>query len=431
MRLHVWALPLAVAAIAFLGTHSHYTPAAAIGYADSHWQWALANGCPGPVLNAGQQLVRRRAPGSGWFQPGFECAEFVGRALRAGGVPLPVVPQSNPAWPNLVNVDRLAYWLLTRGWAVPTIPTRLRPGDVVLFRYARPGQSASPNVWQHMALVVARSPLLLDAHNKSRYHVPLSSLAATAYQVQALHILPRRLARPMSLGAPLPSGSQVQVAWRDLWTTARVHLYWGQSYRVHWATRWSAALKGVPGSVPPAAVVEVPATPAVHLRGQTWVVLGVAPSGSAWFSTPQSPIPGWTGRGHLSRTVSSPPGWAVVKPQAVQIVRALPIEPLPERAPLPAAWAPRDSITVMDAEVWGRWVQVLWPGSPTGMGFVPLSQVRPMDLHVQRARRPIAIILGSGQRASIGPGQLWIRNRCQTYYSGVPVRLASCPKRRT
>lgn len=406
MRLHVWALPLAVAALAFLGAPPRYTPAAAIGYADSHWQWALANGRPGPVLDARRAMVRSRVPGPGWFQPDFECAEFVGRALHAGGLPVPVVPQSNPAWPNLVNVDRLAYWLLTRGWAVPTTPAHLRPGDVVLFRYARPDRPASPNVWQHMALVVARRPLLLDAHNEARYHVPWSSLAASAYQVQALHVLPKRPSRPGVDGAPLPSGSQVQVAWRDLWTTSRAHLYWGQSYRVLSANRASATLKGVPGSVPLAALVAVSPTPEIHVHGQSRAVLGVTPGGSAIVSSPNSTIPAWTGHGHLSRAASAPPGWTMVQPQAVQTARALPIEPLPARAPLPAAWAPRGSIMVMDPRVGGWWAQVVWPGSPTGMGFVPLSQVRTRDLRVQRTRRPLAIILGNGQRASTGPGQL-------------------------
>ncbi len=429
MRLYAWALPLAAAAIAFLGSSPRYTPAAAIGYADSHWRWAEGTGRPGPVVDAQRVLVRRQVPGPGWFQPNFECAEFVGRSLHAGGVPVPVVPQSNPAWPNLVNVDRLAYWLLTRGWAVPTTPGRLQPGDIVMFRYPRSGQSASPNVWQHMALVVHRHPLLLDAHNRARYHIPLSSLAQPAYQVRALHILRHRAIRTSAIGKPFPPGAPVQVAWRDLWTSSRTHLYWGQFYRVHSATPRSLSLSGVSGVLPPQAVVRVAPTPEVPARGQNRIVLGTTRRGRALISTPDSPIPGWTGHYHRSQSRRAAPGWITVKPRAVETVRSLAIQPLPEMCPLPADWAPRGAVMVMDAEAQGLWAQVLWAGSPTGFGFIPLTDLRPAPgLTVKTTRQRVAILLATGQRTTLEPGHLWIPVGCQTYYSGVLRPLASCPK---
>ena len=432
MRLHVWFLPLAAAAIAFLGSAPRYTPAAAIGYADNHWRWAVGTGCPGLVINGPQQLRRREVPGPGWFQPDFECAEFVGRALHAGGIPVPVVPESDPAWPNLVNVDRLAYWLLSRGWAIPTTVRRLQPGDVAIFRYARAGQPASPNVWQHMALVVGQRPLLLDAHNRARYHASWPSLSRTAYQVQALHILRLRKLRPSPGAKPLPPESQVQIAWRDVWTSAQVHLYWGQSYRVRAATTATVVLDGVRGTLPRQAVVRVPRTPQVSVQGQFRVVLGISPGGQPIVSTPDSPIPAWTGHSSLVQSSLPAPGWALIKPQAVQTVRAAAIEPLPRACALPADFAPRGAVMVMDAQVKRRWAQVLWPGSPTGLGFVPLTQLHAAPgLTVGRTRQRVFILLGSGRTASLSGNHIWIRVGCHVYYGGVLRPWKSCPKSRT
>jgi|GEM_PF-4886620 len=113
----------------------------------------------------------RVTPGLGFFQPDFQCAEYVMRSLRAAGYAIATPPPSAAGWADLVNVDRAYAYLLARGIGRPVPLSRLRRGDVVLFRYLRLG----PNHWGHVAQVVGTGPLRLSAHDRDRWNAPLST----------------------------------------------------------------------------------------------------------------------------------------------------------------------------------------------------------------------------------------------------------------
>lgn len=305
MRPDRYLIPLALATVAFIG-HGAYTPGFAIAFAERHWNWNTASGAPAPCQRGSTVLNRTRAPGEGWFQPHYQCAEFVGRSLHAGGIPVPEVPESNPRWPVLVNVDRLSYFLLTRHDAHWIPLSQLRPGDMVLFRYKNPGHAASPAVWSHTGLVVGTHPVILDAHNAAHRHIPLSRLARGTYAVGALAIAQDTPPLPTQQAKP----AEVQIAWRDLWTHRGVHLYWGQVFRV---TSWQADrvhLDGVPGSVPQEAVAPLPMTPSITVHGVSLVVLGLTSNGHTLVATRRSPTPPWTGTPYMRQVQRTAPDFS-------------------------------------------------------------------------------------------------------------------------
>ncbi len=407
---------LALASVAFLG-QSSYSPGLAIGYAESHWNWAVATGRAAPIASDhGVRLVAARVPGPGWFQPDFQCAEFVGRSLAAGGIPVPLVPQSNPRWPVLVNVDRLSYYLLSRGYARWTSLQEIQPGDVVLFRYQNPGHPPSPTVWSHMALVVHVHPVLLDAHNAAHYHILLATLSRGAFQIQALHV--RSQPKPPA-EARFRSGSTVQISWRDLWTSRRAHLYWGQVFLVQYQARSGVKLAGVPGYVPPGALQPVSSTPKMG----SGLILGMGPSGQTLLGGRFSPIPPWTGSPHVQTVPQKPPGWLPLSsPEVVQVRQAGPLEELPGRARLAKAWMPFGALTVVNAEVTvgkTRWAQLEWGGARQGLGYTPWSslRVRP-SLKPEILTEPINLRAPNGTRVTVQPPAAVVSEEGRFWYRG-------------
>lgn len=411
---------LAFASVALMG-RTGYSPGLAIGYADSHWTWAVATGRPAPIASSHGIRLAARVPGPGWFQPDFQCAEFVGRSLASGGIPVPLVPESNPRWPVLVNVDRLSYYLLSRGLARWTSLSQLRPGDVILFRYQNPGHPPSPTVWSHMALVVHTHPVLLDAHNSAHYHIPLAILSRGTYQIQALHVL----ARPQPPKMPhFRPGSPVQIGWRDLWTTRGAHLYWGQVFPVQHQTHFGVNVAGVPGYLPPVALRPVSPTPKVGQK----IVLGMSAQGQSLLSGRFSPIPPWTGSPRVQISPPKPPGWEPLPLEVVQVRHAGPLEPLPGQAALPKAWMPAGAYTVVNAEVMvghTHWAQVEWGGARQGLGYVPWTSLKTRPrLSLQVLTKPLHLRAPNGARATVQPpaavaqdgGRVWYRGALLSPY---------------
>jgi hypothetical protein len=179
---------------------------AAIQYADSHWNW--------PYYTRSTPAVP-----SGVFQPDFQCAEFVARALSAAGlIPglNPNSPQTGPQSfasyraPNgktyyLWNVGRshipgLYQYLIESGLGVDigNNPTLASPGDVV-FYYG--GGTLAPDDRTHTALMVQTGAeardALVDAHNAAHYHYPY----AMEHPLTIVHL---KYALPTSTATPTP-----------------------------------------------------------------------------------------------------------------------------------------------------------------------------------------------------------------------------------
>ncbi len=420
MRAYAVLLPVALAMAAWVGARPAYSPGLAVAFADRHWNWAIASGAPAPVSTMATTRIQARVPGPGWFQPLYECAEFVGRSLHAGGIPVPEVPSSNRRWPVLVNVDRLSYYLISRGWARFSPLGRLRAGDVVLFRYPHAGRPASPTVWSHMALVVAEHPLLLDAHNAAHRHISLAHLREGAWAVRGLRI------RLLPDGRRFPDAfrpdSEAAVAWRDLWTTAGVHLYWGQIFRVNGSVGGQVSLAGVRGTVPTTALSPVAATPIRPWHGTVAVILGVTPTGQTLLSTVRSPIPGWTGRVSFTQTPGTPAAWHLVTARTIRVRVSEPLEPVPGHASLPKAWVPKGSNTVVDAWVsWRgrRWAQLEWRGAESGLGYVPWSTLQLTAIPVSTLAHPLHLRGRDGASVTVRPPSALASRHGHYAYAGV------------
>lgn len=415
MRAHLWFAPIAVACLAFIG-RLPYSPGLAIAFADQHWNWAEASGAPAPVASSTTIREASRVPAPGWFQPAYECAEFVGRALHAGGVPVPEVPSSNSRWPVLVNVDRLSYFLLSRGWAHWTPISRVKPGDAVIFRYQEPGRGSPPTVWSHMALVVGIHPVILDAHNAAHRHIRLTRLAQGAYAMRALS-MNRRPQTP----SPMPPANEVQVAWRDVWTSAGTHLYWGQVYRLAGHTDRGVRLAGVPGTLPDTAVAPVATTPTVRFGHAAAVVLGLTPRRQAIIATARAPVPAWTGRGTMQIAAVPPRSWYIIPARTVEVPAAEPLEPIPGRASLPKAWMPAHSVTVVDGlvRVQGQlWAQVEWRGAELGLGFVPWHSLKATRTRLIHLRHPMTLMGRDGSRVTLRPPASVAEEHGRFWYAG-------------
>lgn len=150
----------------------------------------------------------RLTPGLGFFQPDFQCAEYVMRCLKAGGLPVATPPPSSPAWPNLVNVDRILMLLDSRGLAEPLPVGRLRTGDALFFRFLQQG----PDRFSHTALVIGTKPMSTSAHDRNRWAAPLS--AYPPYQeLLGLHVEP--VPTPPDGLSPLGTARWAEVALRD------------------------------------------------------------------------------------------------------------------------------------------------------------------------------------------------------------------------
>ena len=204
----VLALLLLVCGVQFalLGGRAHASGNPAVTYADNHWNRTYSNDrttsqeyyCDGAGYNANLQCVDGNqysdTSPAGDYQPNFQCAEFVARALTEYGY-MPGLDAYNstqsayqnyypPAGPhdrfNLLSVtpglggDTLEDYLTMTGRAV-NIGRSLKnaaPGDVIIF-------TDSANVPQHAAIFVSVGETwatsLVDAHNVAEYHVSLQS----------------------------------------------------------------------------------------------------------------------------------------------------------------------------------------------------------------------------------------------------------------
>lgn len=147
-------------------------------------------------------------PGLGYYQPDFQCAEYVMRSLRAAGYNIATPPPTAAAWVNLVNVDRAVQYLMARGIARPAPLARLVVGDAVLFHYLRNG----PDNWSHIALVQGVRPLRLSAHDRNRWAAPLPTLPP-AEAVLGLHTVAKPT--PPSGLEPLNGATWGEIALRD------------------------------------------------------------------------------------------------------------------------------------------------------------------------------------------------------------------------
>ncbi|MCY0877845.1 MAG: hypothetical protein OWU84_02725 [Firmicutes bacterium] len=401
-----------------------YTPTFAIAYADTHWNWARDDGRPGPVVRNGRLRVLPTTPGPGWFQPAYQCAEFVARSLHAGHVPIPLVAPANPRWPVMVNVDRLAYFLCTRGWATPISGSQVRPGDIALFRYPHWGTPASPNVWSHTAFIVGIHPLLLDAHNRSAYHVHWKSLARAAVQWEFLRIHPT--VPPRVSWRP---HQEVAIAWRDLWTSRGSHLYWGQLFFVNHARLYRVWLEGVRGSVPALALARIGPSPSLLWKGQRRVILGSLGNSHCMIATAHSPIPVWTGHPQVQIIPRRCPAWSPMPPRPVRITGHAALEPVPAAAQFPKAWAPQGAETVWVATVLWRhraWAQVEWRGAKEGVAYLPLRDVAPITAPVARLTHPLALMASNGEILVVHPPTALVYCHHRYAYAGAWLHAIRC-----
>jgi len=190
---------------ALLGGRAHASGNPAVTYADNHWNRTYYDDrtasqeyyCDGAGYDANLQCIHGgnhysdTSPG-GDFQPNFQCAEFIARALTEYGY-MPGLDAYNstqnayqnyypPAGPhdkfNLLAVtpglggDTLEDYLVNTGRAVNIGRSldRAAPGDVIIF-------TDSANVPQHAAIFVSVgsnwATSFVDAHNVAEYHVSL------------------------------------------------------------------------------------------------------------------------------------------------------------------------------------------------------------------------------------------------------------------
>lgn len=416
-----WAALLAIVIPFFLLllNPSRYRVPLSIRYAHQHWNWTLANGQRGWATLNGHDLFQRRVPHAGWFQPQFQCAEFVGRSLAAGGVPIPLVSQQSPRWPVLVNVDRLSYFLLTRGFAQVIPLSALQPGDMVLFRYAHLGQSASPTVWSHTALIVHAHPLLVDAHNTAENNLPLAVLSRPAWELEALQLSgDAATAIPK---ASLKSGEEVAIAWRDLWSSTGTHLFWGEIYRVKHAGLTAVTLFQVPGTVPTIALSPVASTPTLSTPAGPAVVLGVTPQGAPMVATAKGPIPRWTGHPYVPTLPRQVHAWHPRPPAAVKLLVTTHLSPVPGYTTIAKAFIPRGSYSVMDATVTigdRAYAQLEWRGAQQGLGYVPLQDLQRVSLPITILQHPIKVLSPTGAPLTLPHGMAVVRKNHRDAYAG-------------
>lgn len=282
------------------------------------------------IRQGGPRHIRwqnRLGPTSAW--PGLvptrlSMCRICSRSLHFGGVPIPLPAPQSRRWPIMVNDDRLTYFLITHGWVHSESLSQLRPGDVILIRYPLTGQSASPTVWSHMALVVHVRPVLVDAHNAAFRHIRLVRLSRGAIMLCAFRVNQQPHTAPLTVPA---RHSQIEIAWRDLWTSRGVHLYWGQCFRVTRTHHQHVWLSGVNGFVPVQAVAPMSLTPTVMWHGHPRVILGIAPDRRTLISTAHAPTPAWTGHPTNVMTSRSTFYFHSVVPQPVQVIRTTPVQP--------------------------------------------------------------------------------------------------------
>lgn len=393
-------LVVALAGLGLWGPKA-YTPQKALRYASHHWRWTRPSGRVGPAFRGAKSIRAKKVPGPGWFQPGFQCAEFVGRSLARGGIPIPLVNSTSAKWPILVNVDRQSYFLQTMGYATFIAQSRVKIGDVALFRYRNPGHPESPTYWSHMGLVVHVRPLLLDTHNSAHKNFPWQQLNSGTIDhgflaiSKARHRLPYRW-RPRT-------GTTVAIHYRNFPAIGSgPKLYRNQVYRVAASSRWGQfRLQGVSGHY--WGVGFVPIRPSIPILGKMILVqkiswpsghhlpyrrtkgplttVGITPHSRYLLSGQDLPIPVWTGSGALleTRHPIHSTTWRALPPKAVTLIRTTRIHLAPTTiSPTLAEALPGDT-TVLDGTFMAhgvKWAQVEWWGAHFGLGFVLMSHLR-------------------------------------------------------
>ncbi|HET8845745.1 MAG TPA: amidase domain-containing protein [Ktedonobacteraceae bacterium] len=171
-----------------------FNPSAAVTYAGNHAYWTYYDHSAHKACYDGgyTNCYSTKDAKGGQFQPDFQCAEFVARALAAAGY----MPGLNP-WTstqgafgnyqpgdgntydlNLVtsipNHHTLEHYLTTYGLAksVGTSLGQASPGDVVVFENSS-GQQ------EHMAMIISvgsdRAHTWVDTHNTAHLQVSLKS----------------------------------------------------------------------------------------------------------------------------------------------------------------------------------------------------------------------------------------------------------------
>lgn len=403
------ALVVALALLGFWGPKA-YQPQKAVRYASRHWRWTRPSGKVGPAFVGSNSIHSRQVPGPGWFQPGFQCAEFVGRSLAAGGIPIPLVGSSSSQWPILVNVDRQSYFLQTTGYATFIPKSRVKVGDVALFRYRNLGHPESPTYWSHMGIVVHVHPLLLDTHNSAHQNILWHQLDGGTIDHGFLGLSNARH-RQAYRWHPKP-GTTVAVHYRNFPAIGKgPKLYRNQLYRIAASTRWGQfRLQGVPGRywgvgfvplsptsplLPNGLPVQKIAWPSgrylpYHPTVGPLAILGLTPHARYLLSGHALPIPPWTGSGALleTRLPQHSTIWMSVSPKAVTFSTATRIHLAPTTISPTLAEAPAASTTVLDAKYTSHgivWAQVEWWGAHFGIGFVLMSHLRPAPYALRSA----------------------------------------------
>lgn len=435
-------LVVALAGLGVWGTGA-YKPQNALRYASRHWRWTRPSGKTGPAFRGGKSIRAKKVPGPGWFQPGFQCAEFVGRSLAKGGIPIPLVSATSSKWPILVNVDRQSYFLQTRGYATFIPRSRVKIGDVALFRYRNPGHPESPTYWSHLGLLVHVHPLLVDTHNSAHKNFPWHQLNAATidHGFLAISKARHRLLYRWRPGA----GTTVAVHYRNFPALGKgPKLYRNQVYRVATASQWGQfRLQGVSGLY--WGVGFVPVSPSIPILSQAiavqkiaWpsghrlryhrtkgplAIVGITPHSRYLLSGQDLPIPVWTGSGALleTRHPIHSTVWSTVPPKAVTVISTTRIHLAPTTiSPTLAEALPGDT-TVLDGTttVHGvRWAQIEWWGAHFGLGFVLMSHLHAASYALRSA--PFAVHTAYGT-VHLNPGTTLAVHKGRYAYAGAWV----------
>ncbi len=181
----------------------------AVSYVNSHWNWTYYNhtahlSCK--YSNYTGCSTVRNVPAQGYFQPSFQCAEFVARALASEGyIPGLSSTSSQSAYGSYKPGNGKKYDLLTitsnlAGPGIGSVADFLttygyfknvghtvgdaEPGDLVVFTSGRTAE--------HVALIISsnysRATIRIDAHNTARYDMPLNNEIAGFSGWYILHI---------------------------------------------------------------------------------------------------------------------------------------------------------------------------------------------------------------------------------------------------
>lgn len=223
-------LPVHASSTLALSTNS------AVAYANQNWNYNSYNhllpaqDCENanPYSNCVTRVI---APSSGRYQPDFQCAEFVARALSTEGIFPNLNPNSTPQSYQQYKVNGTPYNLLTpsglysyltqRGWGkdVGDNPGQAQPGDVVF--YYTPGTNKQTNNLEHTTIITISggTNTKVDSHNVD-YQNELYSVFEENDKS-----MPRTIVHITGLGAtptptPTPPPSANLMVTQGVWTSS-------------------------------------------------------------------------------------------------------------------------------------------------------------------------------------------------------------------